>query len=56
MSSLFTTIKKRIEKVSTPRKVTVDGVPKMIVDGVEMRVDVFTADFERLRRRLEKVK
>jgi hypothetical protein len=51
----FAQILRRFEKIPTPRKFMVDGVPSMVVDGVEARVDVFTTHFETVKKAVEKV-
>jgi hypothetical protein len=44
----------QLKNVPSPRRAIVDsGI--VLVDGAECRVDVFTADFESLKKRFEKV-
>ena len=44
----------QLKNVSSPRRAIVDS-GMVLVDGVECRVDVFTVDFESLKKRFEKV-
>ena len=44
----------QLKKAPSPRRAIVDsGI--VLVDGAECRVDVFTADFESLKKHFEKV-
>jgi hypothetical protein len=47
-------ILRQFQRIPTPRRFTVDGVPSMVVDGVEARVDVFTTHFETIKKAVEK--
>jgi hypothetical protein len=44
----------QLKNVPSPRRATVDS-GMVLVDGVEFRVDVFTTNFESLKKRFEKV-
>jgi hypothetical protein len=44
----------QLKKAPSPRRAIVDS-GLVLVDGVECRVDVFTVDFESLKKRFEKV-
>jgi len=44
----------QLKNVPSPRRAIVDS-GMVLVDGVECRVDVFTVDFESLKKRFEKV-
>jgi len=52
----FSDLVKAFENTPKPRKITADGTPEMVADGVTIRADVFTTHFEDLVKRFEGVK
>jgi len=45
---------RQLERIPTPNKITIGGRPEMIIGGKPIRIGVYTDDFEKLKRALEK--
>ena len=54
--SLWTEILAKFEKTGTPNKIRVNELPEMLVGGKEIRVNVFTDDWQRLIAQVETLK
>lgn len=55
-SETFQKLLKTLENTPTPEKVTLDGKPDLILDGPEIRLDIYTDFFEKLKKSMENQK
>jgi hypothetical protein len=56
MTEPWDSIIREVEKVPTPKKITIGGHPEMRIGGDPMRIGVYTRHFEDLIRAFEKAK